>query len=36
VSVRRTVPSFRFTPARAQGQRVAQRVRVPFEFAIER
>ena len=35
-SVRRTIPSFRFTPARVQGRRVAQRVRVPFEFAIER
>jgi protein TonB len=34
-SVRRTVPSFRFTPARVQGRRVAQRVRVPFEFEIE-
>ena len=33
-SVRRTVPSFRFTPALVQGRRVAQRVRVPFEFAI--
>ena len=33
-SVRRTVPSFRFTPARVQGRRVAQRVRVPFEFEI--
>jgi periplasmic protein TonB len=35
-SVRRTVPSFRFTPARVRGQRVAQRVRVPFEFEISR
>lgn len=35
-SVRRTVPSFRFTPARVQGRRVAQRVRVPFEFEIDR
>ena len=35
-SVRRTVPSFRFTPARVQGRRVAQRVRVPFEFEIGR
>ena len=34
-SVRRTVPSFRFTPARVQGRHVAQRVRVPFEFEIE-
>lgn len=33
-SVRRTVPSFRFTPARVQGHRVAQRVRVPFEFEV--
>lgn len=33
-SVRRTVPSFRFTPARVRGQRVAQRVRVPFEFEV--
>ena len=33
-SVRRTVPSFRFTPARVRGQPVAQRVRVPFEFEI--
>ena len=35
-SVRRTVPSFRFTPAKVQGRRVAQRVRVPFEFEIGR
>lgn len=34
LSIRRTVPSLRFTPARAQGRRVAQRVRVPFEFEI--
>ena len=33
-SVRRTVPSFRFTPARVQGRQVAQRVRVPFEFEV--
>lgn len=33
-SVRRTVPGFRFTPARVRGQRVAQRVRVPFEFEM--
>jgi len=33
-SVRRAVPSFRFTPARVRGQRVAQRVRVPFEFEV--
>lgn len=33
-SVRRTVPALRFTPARVQGRPVAQRVRVPFEFAI--
>ena len=35
-SVRRTVPGFRFTPARVQNRRVAQRVRVPFEFEMER
>jgi periplasmic protein TonB len=35
-SVRRTVPSFRFAPARVQGRKVAQRVRVPFEFEIAR
>jgi protein TonB len=33
-SVRRTLPSLRFTPARVQGRRVAQRVRVPFEFEV--
>lgn len=33
-SVRRTVPALRFTPARAQGHRVAQRVRMPFEFEV--
>ena len=35
-SVRRTVPSFRFTPARVQRRPVAQRVRVPFEFEMAR
>ena len=33
-SVRRTLPSLRFTPARVQGRRVAQRVRMPFEFEV--
>jgi hypothetical protein len=35
-SVRRVVPAYRFTPARVQGRRVAQRVRVPFEFEMGR
>lgn len=35
-SVRRTMSSLRFTPARVQGRKVAQRVRVPFEFEMSR
>lgn len=35
-SVRRTLPSLRFIPARVQGHKVAQRVRVPFEFEMSR
>lgn len=35
-SVRRTVPSLRFAPARVRGAKVAQRVRMPFEFEVSR
>ena len=35
VSVRRTIPSMRFLPARAQGRAVPQLVRMPFEFEVK-
>lgn len=35
-SVQRTVPSLRFAPARVRGAKVAQRVRMPFEFEVAR
>ena len=35
-SVRRTLPSLRFAPARVRGAKVAQRVRMPFEFEVSR
>ncbi len=34
VSVRRTIPSMRFLPARAQGRAVPQLVRMPFVFEV--
>jgi len=35
-AVRATLPSLRFTPARAHGAKVRQLVELPFEFSIER